>query len=285
MGTVRIPDPIGFEARMRDLLLEREAENHLMLGILGTLGRHPAAPGEKRFFWTVQDGSRVLGGALWTPPFKPVLARLAGPELAGLLDRMEEDAAPLNGASGPGGVAARFAELWSSRHGGEVRRVMGMRIRECREIAGLATPPGTFRQATTGDLESVLSWGRDFHASIGLNEPVEVAKELDEYLAERRLFVWVRAECPVSMAGWTGPTPNGARLNLVYTPPAERGKGYSKACVAGVCRWLFANGRRRVFLFADADNPVSNRVYDRVGFADVSDWDLYEFPPSPPPMG
>ena len=45
------------------------------------------------------------------------------------------------------------------------------------------------------------------------------------------LFVWDRAG-PVSMASAAGPTPNGIRVNGVYTPPEHRGRGYATVCVA-----------------------------------------------------
>lgn len=285
MRVVRIPDAIGFEARLRDRLLEREAENHLMLGVLGTLVSTPPLPGEQRYFWVATDGPAILGGAFWTPPFKPVLTRLEDRPLEILLERMIGDEGSLNGISGPGGVAGRFANLWCSKTGGSFRKVMDMRIRELLRVAEAPFPPGRFRGAGAGDRPWVLRQARAFHESLGLNEPVDVEKEVGEYLREHRLFIWERDGQPVSMAGWTGPTPSGARLNLVFTPKEERGRGYSRACVSELCRWLLARGRRSCYLFSDAKNPVSNRVYDRVGFTDVCDWELYEFGNPPPPMG
>ena len=71
---------------------------------------------------------------------------------------------------------------------------------------------------------------------------------------------------PVSMASATGPTPNGIRVNGVYTPPEHRGRGYATACVAALSARLLAEGRRFCFLFTDAANPTSNAIYQRIGY-------------------
>jgi hypothetical protein len=285
MRAVPIPDAVGFEARMRDLLLQREAENHLMLGIAGSLISNAPSPQERRFFWAVVEGARLLGGALWTPPFKPVLTGMDDAALGVLLERMLEAEVPLNGISGPVPAVAHFAGLWSARTGGAARRVMGMRIRELTQVSGLVLPPGRFRGAVREEIGILTGHARSFHDEIGIDEPVDVAKEVGDYLRDGRLFVWEDGGRIVSMAGCVGPTPNGARLNLVYTPPEGRGRGYSRACVSGLCRWLLAQGRKSCYLFADAANPVSNRVYDRVGFTDVCDWEMYGFAASTPRMG
>lgn len=285
MNVVRIPEAIGFEARMRDLLRAREAENHLMLGILEILISSPPRPDERRHFWTVDDGTHTVGGAFWTPPFKPVMTRMEERVLSALFERMTEGPDALNGISGPAGVAGLFAERWRSGRAGPCRKIMDMRIRELTRVNETPMPPGRFRGAMTGDLPWFLEHARVFHESIGLDEPVDVEKEVGEYVRDHRLFLWEKDGIPVSMAGWTGPTPSGARLNLVFTPGDLRGRGYSRACVSGLCRWLLAQGRKTCFLFSDAGNPFSNRVYDRVGFTDVCDWELYEFGTPTPPMG
>jgi hypothetical protein len=46
-------------------------------------------------------------------------------------------------------------------------------------------------------------------------------------------FLWEQ-NGPVSLAGFTGPTPNGIRIGPVYTPPAHRRRGYASALVAAL---------------------------------------------------
>jgi len=61
-------------------------------------------------------------------------------------------------------------------------------------------------------------------------------------------------------------TPNGFRVGWVYTPDPHRKKGYASAIVHAICESAFSAGKKFVFLFADALNPQSNRVYAKLGF-------------------
>jgi uncharacterized protein len=79
------------------------------------------------------------------------------------------------------------------------------------------------------------------------------------------------------MAAWTGKTPNGIRVNLVYTPPPQRGRGYAAACVSNLSRLLLTRGNRRCFLFTDLSNPTANRLYARLGYRPVCDVTDYDF--------
>jgi uncharacterized protein len=280
--TLSIPEAIGYEARMREFLLEREAENHLMLGVIGHLAVRLPEPEERRYFWTVQNGVRIVGGAFWTPPFKPVLTRMEREALISLLAMMESTELRLNGVSGPAETAREFSDQWSRATGGRSRRSMDMWIRELTHVVDDSAAAGSFRGAEISDIPWLMKWGVDFHESVGLDEPMDVRQTVSEYVKDRRLFVWAVAGRPVSIAGYAGLTPNGARLNLVYTPPGERNKGYARACVGALCRYILSRVKSRCFLFSDAANPVSNRVYDRLGFRTVCDWALYDFEAQPP---
>ena len=84
---------------------------------------------------------------------------------------------------------------------------------------------------------------------------------------------------PPRPATWTGPTPNGVRVTLVYTPPAVRGHGYASSCVAALSALLLASGRKYCFLFTDLANPTSNSIYTKIGYRPVCDVDEYRFGP------
>jgi predicted GNAT family acetyltransferase len=123
----------------------------------------------------------------------------------------------------------------------------------------------------------LTDWTTRFTAEVGLSDPPQDAGGLvDRYTRDGRLWVWEDGTVR-SMAGWSGGTPTGVRLNMVYTPAPDRGRGYSKALTAAVCRDLLAAGRRHVFLFADSANPVSNLVYEKVGFRFTADWRVLRF--------
>lgn len=61
----------------------------------------------------------------------------------------------------------------------------------------------------------------------------------------------------------------------MYTPPEYRRRGYGSACVAALSAELLAAGRPSCYLYADLANPISNSIYQRIGYravADVEDW-------------
>jgi hypothetical protein len=93
----------------------------------------------------------------------------------------------------------------------------------------------------------------------------------------RRLMLWEVAGAAVSMAGYSGRTPNGIRIAWVYTPPENRGKGFAGACVAALSQKLLDDGRKCCFLYTDLANAISNHVYQKIGYEPVTDASVYSF--------
>jgi predicted GNAT family acetyltransferase len=81
---------------------------------------------------------------------------------------------------------------------------------------------------------------------------------------ERRLGVLVY------VTGASRPIFGVSRIGPVYTPREQRGRGYAGATVAAVSRRLLDEDAR-VCLFTDQANPVSNALYERLGFRPVVD--------------
>jgi len=79
------------------------------------------------------------------------------------------------------------------------------------------------------------------------------------------------------MAAKTRPTTNGTCINLVYTPPELRGRGYASACVAALSQRLLDSGYMFCCLFTDLSNPTSNHLYQRLGYTPVADFNEFVF--------
>jgi hypothetical protein len=86
---------------------------------------------------------------------------------------------------------------------------------------------------------------------------------------------------PVSMSAHTGPTPNGIRVSVVFTPPVHRDRGYATTLVARQSRWLLDSGHRYCFLYTDLANATSNAIYRRIGYHQIAESHEYSFNPSP----
>jgi RimJ/RimL family protein N-acetyltransferase len=84
------------------------------------------------------------------------------------------------------------------------------------------------------------------------------------------LWAWQRDGEVVHLTGANPPSYGVARIGPVYTPASHRGHGYASAAVAAVSR-QFADQGVRVCLFTDQANPVSNHIYERIGYEPVVD--------------
>ena len=94
---------------------------------------------------------------------------------------------------------------------------------------------------------------------------------------EGSVFIWDDGRRLVSMAAWSGRTPNGVRVNFVYTPPEYRRSGYASACVADLTQRLLNEGRAFCCLYTDLANPTSNKIYQTIGYRPVCEMSDFHF--------
>jgi uncharacterized protein len=163
--------------------------------------------------------------------------------------------------------------------GRPVTEHIGILVHELQQVNTAPFPEGSFQPATASDLELLLDWTLCFENDIGMKPPKK--REEIQPLVERRAlsgdyFKWVRNGETVSIAAVVRKTKNTGIIGIVYTPPALRGKGYASGCVQALSTHLLQQGFSRCGLFTDADNPVSNAIYYKIGyvpgtrFADLS---------------
>ena len=112
--------------------------------------------------------------------------------------------------------------------------------------------------------------------------PAEVASAREtaaRLIARGTVFAWRVEGRPVSITGYQVTAPDGAggRVNLVFTPPEERGKGYASACVAQLSQRLLDGGWAYCLIFADQANPVSNAIYRRLGYVEIAKLRMFAF--------
>lgn len=259
-------------------MMQSEAENNLILGFANAWAADPAFFQTPPYLASVDANGRTVACAFRSPPHKLVLTRLGERKAAKLLATDALSVYPdLGTALGPEPDIEIFAAAWADIAGRHPARGMRQRIHEARAVQRAdKRPPGRLRAVTVAELDSIVAW-----VSACLDEIGEVVREEPAKLAKVRvqsgsLFVW-DDRGPVSMAGWSGKTTNGVRVNLVYTPPEMRSRGYARACVSALTERLLAEGNRFCCLYTNLANPISNRVYERIGYrpvCDVSDFTM-----------
>ena len=260
-------------------LVEREAENNLIFGVAATYREDPGQYTGPAYLATIHDGDRVVAAALRTPPFRLVLSETEHPAAIGLIaqDTLEFD---LPGVGGPAEVVRAFVRERESRGGPPARRAMPERVYRLTRVIPPRPVAGFMRMPNRSDHDVIADWVHAFMVE-ALDEDDRPGSEgaADRWIAGRgrSLYVWEVDGALVSLAGVTGPTPNGIRVGPVYTPPELRGRGYASALVAQVTQAQLDSGRQFVFLFTDAANATSNRIYQAIGYEPVGDIDEYEY--------
>ncbi|HEX2907229.1 MAG TPA: GNAT family N-acetyltransferase [Phototrophicaceae bacterium] len=283
MQLKQFDDPAKFYQQAETFLLAREAEHNLIIGLCGTLvqgGVYELPP----YLALVEDAGTVIAAALRTPPFNLILSEMAD---AGPLSLIVEDVYRLYGASltgvmGAGSLSRAFAERWSEMTGKLHRLNMAERIYKLETVRPVRGVSGEMRRATAADRDLLVRWGLAFNQeALGEADLARVERLTDTTLATdpqvRGRFLWIDNGQPVCLVGYSGPTPNGIRIAPVYTPPELRGRGYASAGTAAVSQWLLDQGRKFVFLYTDLSNPISNHVYQNIGYEAVGDVDEYRF--------
>lgn len=270
-------DPAQFLEHAKQFLEAREAENNLILGISSWLAAHPERIEHAPYFAIVEDNGQIEAAAMMTPPYKLVLTRAETEILGKIADDLSKRRIVLPGVNGPRETSLAFAERWAKKKSRTYQLHRSLRIYQLSHVIPPRPVNGRMRLALPIDTDVLVQWAQNFGKDIGEPQTKQQAAEMVERLMnDGRLYVW-DDEGLRSMAAWSGPTTHGMRINLVYTPPEFRGKGYASACVAALSQAMLNSGRRFCYLFTDLSNAVSNQVYQRIGYVPVCDFVEYRF--------
>ena len=269
-----------FLARTRAALESNEAANNLMLGLSELLVVHPERYKAPPCLKAVVDGQGLVLAALMTPPHNLIVYGHRGDqdEAARALARwLRRGAWKVPGVFGPGEAAAAVAEAWAREAGRRYSLASQQRVYELREVLIPSPDRGRLRTATEGDLELVTAWHYAFHHELfGRTDKEQARQAAEARVRAGDIFLWEDVQV-VSVAMKTRPTRHGIGVGLVYTPPALRGRGYATACVGELSRKLLGEGWEFCALFADLANPISNHIYERIGYRPVCDYEEYRF--------
>jgi predicted GNAT family acetyltransferase len=274
-------DPESFHKDIQVTLESNEAANSLMLGLCGHLIRQPERIRFALCLKVVQDQADLVLAALMTPPHKLLVCGhqrdLIGRARA-LVEDLLAEGWQVPGVLGPSLVAQQVADVWTEITDRPHKL-------ECRQsvykLTKVKFPPpqrGRLRPATEEDIPLVARWNVEFTMDIFGHVDREKAEQAARFrIGQRDIYLWDNGG-PVSMAMKNRPTANGIGISLVYTPPRWRRRGYATACVGELSRRLLDTGWEFCVLFADLANPAAKRVYQKIGYWPVCEYDELLFP-------
>ncbi|WP_030273627.1 GNAT family N-acetyltransferase [Streptomyces sp. NRRL B-24484] len=277
-------DPDALRAEAGDFLAAHPAENTVLLTLLDRIARrglHAFGEQDPVFgHWRAAPDGPVEGVFAQTPPFPVRLGRMPARAAAALAPALHGRGGEVAGVAGERAAAAAFAEAWPPVAEGTVRAGTAVDERLYR-LAGLEdpapVPAGTARPARPADRDRLVEWSAAFLAEIGETNPVDHGAYIDGRLADGSLHVWEDGGRPVSFAGASPVIAGMSRIGPVFTPVALRGRGYASGVVAAASAQALADGAAEVLLYTDLANPVSNSIYQKLGYRPVADHVTFEF--------
>ena len=270
---VRHSGPRAFLERAEPWLLQREAENNLVLGLAASLAEGASGYSSPLYFATVERAGQVAGCAFRTPPYKLGLTRMpleAAPLLAHDVAEVYDH---LPAALGPVDAVRAFGEAWAALRGVTAGPGPRQRIHSLEHVT-LPSPlaPGAVRPAGPEDISLVVPWLQSFIVATGHPETDAAA------LARRLAGGWARQ--PPRPLGRRRSRIDGRMLRahpsrradrLRLHPPEHRRNGYASALVATLSRQILDSGFGHCVLYTDLANPTSNRIYRAIGYRPVQD--------------
>lgn len=236
-------------------------------------------------WWTVlRDGSgEIVSAGMRTAPFPPYFCFLLPmPDDAAitLARALHERGEWLSGTNGALPAAEVLAAETARLVGGRWQVIEHTRLFEATQAVVPADPGGTLRQARRDEAGTVLRWyqafGREADEQAGREpDPAASLHLTADEIVDRidQGTVWVVEDADGSLVHLTGVSPPAfgvCRIGPVYTPAEQRGRGYAGHTVAVLTERLLADGVRPC-LFTDQANPVSNALYQRIGYRPVVD--------------
>ena len=267
-----------------ELLMRHEAQNVIILGnlVIGNAGldktgwRDPA----NWFMATVQDAGITLT-ALMTPPYNITLYatdnRTDEEALACLIHGIEDSGVSIPGVTSEKSLAECFAKTYAGIRGVKYSVAQNLRLYELikvnPEIAPDITVNGSLRLTRDSDMAFLPYWLEGFNSDC-FGAPPFVQPDAAYYQHEvdaKKVYIFEDRGVPVSFANTNRELQTLCCIGGVYTPPYFRRKGYATSCVAALSQVCLEHGFTRCVLYTNLANPVSNSIYQKIGYVPIND--------------
>jgi predicted GNAT family acetyltransferase len=222
------------------------------------------------FWWVTNDSGEVCGAASWTPPYPLLVSEMPDAAAHDLAASMIARAASLDirphGVNGPERSAQAVAAAWTAATGDTIERARIILLNELDRLVDVPVPPGSARLATLDDVPLIAEWLTAFGLELDLIVGVDPRATAEHSVRSGTFHVWVADGTTVCLVGHRVAA-RVLRVGPVYTPPEHRNHGYGRRLTYEVTASALARPDvNQAMLFTDADNPVSNSIYQQAGY-------------------
>lgn len=124
-----------------------------------------------------------------------------------------------------------------------------------------------FRKATMEDKDTLIKYRRMFSEE-ALHETVseeDLEKKFERHFS-MGYYLLEKDGKIVATASSNRHLTKGKSIGNVFTPVEERGKGYAYNLVYKISKEFLDSGLEYCVLFTDDSNPISNHVYEKIGY-------------------
>lgn len=228
---------------------------------------------EPDLMMVVLDGETPRLAAVRRDPYCLVLSEGDPGAIPVLVEAIAAADHALPGVNGPALLAQRFALDWSLSAGTTSAPHFSITLLKQSELMPPLPAEGGLRLAGAADRDLVADWAEAFARAVGLSQAeIDGARQQAiARLAEKTLYLWQVEDRPVCLSGYrvTDPNKRAGRINMVYTPPDDRRRGYAGACVSRLSHSLLLAGWDYCLIFADDANATASALYRRIGFEPI----------------
>lgn len=273
MEWIEWKNPDHFSDRVMTALLDEEAKNSLMIGVLNNVKQGIY---ETFHQFTVEEDGELLAILQVTPPH-PLHYIIVKKERSDLLPsfiipHLLKEEVPFSEVVSERQQAERFATAWQEITSGTSEMFMSQGLYRLDSVEDIDMATGRMREATMADKAQLEAWYSAFEVESGLRSspPEKVTKAVQTMLDREEAVFWEVDGQVVSCAKRARPTENGITVSFVYTSPDARGRGYARSLVADLSRQLLET-KSFCVLYTDLTNPTSNKIYREVGYRQIMD--------------
>lgn len=275
---IRYKDPISFYQKVKDYLNLHEVENNLIVGLAKNMAENKREFDGGELYYVLTDAERIVGVALRTNVDTALLVSKMPEEVISILvKKIKSDKVHLIGINGEIETVKKFV--------GRFGVACKIHLHQGLFYADSIIEPmvqGNVHHLKIEDgpeFKIALNFLRGFMADCFDDDSLEKAdKYLRRTIRSGEVYLW--QDCSgnfTSMAAKTREGDKGAAISLVYTEPTHRGKGHAKGVCARLTNDIFKSGKSIAYLHTDLKNPISNKIYQEIGFKKIGEMMHYDF--------
>ncbi|UOQ95177.1 GNAT family N-acetyltransferase [Halobacillus shinanisalinarum] len=280
MRMERPADSKLFAKHSEPLLLQKEAENNLPLGIIERW-KHSNGGDSTAFMLELYEGDNLVYITLRTPPhlwILPAISTVTRAKIKFLAHFLFENEYEVPGVLGQSEVVQWFVQSWEECSGQKGELHMKQGIYRLDKLKKVTKAEGELVVAKQKDFLFLVDWLLVFSDQTSDSFSRERAEQLAcDMIADQKMHFWEVGGNYVSMVCRARSTPNGATVNAVFTPDEFKRNGYATQAVAALTGKLLNDGYQFCALYTDLANSTSNSIYQKIGYKAVDQSLVYHF--------